>query len=89
MTGIAEERCIPFTEYTPNNCWKKADARSDPSSVFWITLPTCTGIPTVLVVNKSEVTEFYFAKMGSLIRVKDNCIWYRKGSLVGKKNLHE
>ncbi|OLE40111.1 MAG: hypothetical protein AUG16_05565 [Thaumarchaeota archaeon 13_1_20CM_2_39_20] len=87
MVTLAKLDCIPFTEYIPNKCWKQANSDSDPTSTLWVTLPTCTEIPKVVVINKSEVMELFFTKLGSTIRIKDNCICYHRSNLIGKKNL--
>src|SRR5260370_25151042 len=68
---IAKLDFILFTEYAPNKCWKKATTGSDPNSTLWVSLPTCTEIPKVVVINKSERIELFFQKF-STITIKDN-----------------
>jgi len=74
--------CIAFTECIPNECWKKSSAGSDPYSITWVTLSSCTTTPKVLVINKLERTELVFSKVGSTIVIKDNRLCYHKSNLV-------
>ena len=85
MTSATELDCIQFTEYHPNECWKKAD--TDPQNVLWVTLSSSTETPSVIVINKLEKMELIFHKVGSTIRIKDNCLCYHKINLVRVKKL--
>ena len=82
MMTTSELDCMQFTEYTPNECWKKADSGTDPTSILWITLSSSMETPKVIVTNKSEKLELVFQKVGSTIRIKDHCLCYHKTNLV-------
>lgn len=82
MMTASELDCIQFTEYMPNDCWKKADSGTDPSSTLWITLSSSTETPKVIITSKSEKLELVFQKVGSTIRVKDHRLCYHKTNLV-------
>ena len=77
----AELDCIPFTEYIPNECWKKVAFGTD-LGIMWITLPSCSEIAKVLVINRLEKMELVFTKVNSTITIRDNCLCYHKSNLI-------
>ncbi|TLX95837.1 MAG: hypothetical protein E6K91_01765 [Thaumarchaeota archaeon] len=79
--------CIAFTQFIPNECWKKTSSGGDRNSIMWVTLSSCTTTPKVLVINKLERMELIFTKVGSTIVVKDNRLCYHKGNLIGIEKL--
>jgi hypothetical protein len=87
MTIASGLDCIQFTEYMPNDCWKKADSGIDPESTVWVTLSSCTEIPKVAIINKSGKMELIFQKVGTTIRIKENCLCYHKSNLVRMNKL--